>query len=90
LSAPFICGAANKLFTLYKNSTPVTCASPALFASCDESAQPDYITSKPDDEIWLHRWNETAYQGNNSKGWEGQKVFDGAKYDWNGSAWIAQ
>ena len=36
----------------------------------DESAQPDYITSKPDDEIWLHRWNETAYQADNTTGWE--------------------
>ena len=36
----------------------------------DESAQPDYITSKPDDEIWLHRWNEAAYQADNTTGWE--------------------
>ena len=46
---------------------------------------------------WAISWNETAYQADNTKGWEGtKKNLDGtnhsdtATYDWNGSAWVAQ
>ena len=46
---------------------------------------------------WFISWNETAYQANNTKGWEGTKFnvdgtdhSDTATYDWNGTAWVAQ
>jgi len=46
---------------------------------------------------WTISWNETAYQADNTKGWEGTKKnvdgtdhSDTATYDWNGSAWVAQ
>jgi hypothetical protein len=46
---------------------------------------------------WNITWNETAYQADNTKGWEGTKRnvdgsahSDTATYDWNGTAWVAQ
>jgi len=48
---------------------------------------------------WSISWNETAYQADNTKGWEGTKRnvdadapthSDTATYDWNGTAWVAQ
>jgi len=46
---------------------------------------------------WSITWNETAYQADNTKGWEGTKRnvdgtdhSDTATYDWNGSSWVAQ
>jgi len=46
---------------------------------------------------WFISWNETAYQANNTKGWEGTKRnvdgsdhSDTSNYDWNGTAWVAQ
>ncbi len=46
---------------------------------------------------WTITWNETAYQADNTKGWEGIKSnvdgsahTDTATYDWNGTAWVAQ
>ena len=46
---------------------------------------------------WDISWNETAYQADNTKGWEGTKRnldrtdhSDTATYDWNGTAWVAQ
>ena len=46
---------------------------------------------------WFISWNETAYQADNTKGWEGTKRnldgtdhSDTATYDWNGTAWVAQ
>jgi hypothetical protein len=46
---------------------------------------------------WSITWNETAYQADNTKGWEGTKSnvdgsdhSDTATYDWNGTAWVAQ
>ena len=46
---------------------------------------------------WSIRWNETAYQADNTKGWEGTKKnvdgtdhSDTATYDWNGTSWVAQ
>ena len=68
-----------------KNTTTATWDCPITYPSVET-----YLDDSSTTQTWLISWNETAYQGNNSKGWEGQKVFDGAKYDWNGSAWIAQ
>ena len=46
---------------------------------------------------WNISWNETAYQADNTKGWEGTKKnvdgsdhSDTATYDWNGTSWVAQ
>ena len=46
---------------------------------------------------WYISWNETAYQADNTKGWEGTKRnldssdhSDTATYDWNGTSWVAQ
>ena len=43
---------------------------------------------------WSITWNETAYQADNTKGWEATKSNDTADpktvYDWNGTAWVAQ
>jgi len=46
---------------------------------------------------WQITWNETAYQADNTKGWEATKYnvdrtdhSDTATYDWNGSSWVAQ
>ena len=43
---------------------------------------------------WAISWNETAYQADNTKGWEGVKSNDSADpktvYDWNGTDWVAQ
>jgi len=33
-------------------------------------------------------WNESAYQGDNSKGWKATKAGSDTIYDWNGSAWV--
>tara|TARA_Y100000592_G_scaffold4695_1_gene6704 strand:+ start:814 stop:1338 length:525 start_codon:yes stop_codon:yes gene_type:complete len=68
-----------------KNTTTASWDSPITYPS-----QETYLDDSSTTQSWIITWNETAYQANNSKGWEGQKVFDGAKFDWNGSAWIAQ
>lgn len=46
---------------------------------------------------WGITWNETAYQADNTKGWEGTKInwdasdhSDTKTYDWNGTNWVAQ
>ena len=47
---------------------------------------------------WNISWNETAYQADNTKGWEGLKrnkdgsdhADNGITYDWNGTEWVAQ
>tara|TARA_R100001463_G_C3517454_1_gene220520 strand:- start:721 stop:1236 length:516 start_codon:yes stop_codon:yes gene_type:complete len=45
---------------------------------------------------WEINWNETAYQSDNTKGWEGTKInldrsdnSDTKTYDWNGTSWVA-
>ena len=42
---------------------------------------------------YIIRWDEDAYQANNSKGWKATKSNDTAEtptvYDWNGSAWVS-
>ena len=68
-----------------KNTSTASWNAPITYPS-----QETYLDDTSTTQSWLIEWNETAYQANNSKGWEGQKVVDGAKYDWNGSAWVAQ
>ena len=47
-------------------------------------------TSGSDTFNWLINWNETGYQADNSKGWEGLKAGSDTIHDWNGSAWVAR
>ena len=49
-----------------------------------------YTASDSSTQQWLIYWDETAYQANNSKGWEATKVDASDVFEWNGSAWIAQ
>ena len=54
---------------------------------------PSVTTYTADDgstKTWLIGWNETAYQSNNSKGWEANKIDETDVYEWNGSAWVEQ
>ncbi len=47
-------------------------------------------TSGSDTFNWLIDWNETGYQADNSKGWEGLKAGSDTIHDWNGSAWVSR
>ena len=60
---------------------------------------PSITNDGADPSVWHYiiMWNETAYQADNTKGWEGTKRnvdgtdhSDTATYDWNGTAWVAQ
>jgi len=55
--------------------------------------EPSVTTYTADDsstQYWNTYWNETAYQANNSKGWEATKQDASDIFEWNGSAWVAQ
>ena len=58
---------------------PITYPSVTTYTADDSSTQP-----------WAIYWDETAYQANNSKGWEATKATGPAVFEWNGSAWVAQ
>ena len=60
-------------------NAPITYPSATTYTAADSSTQP-----------WGIYWDETAYQANNSKGWEATKVGASDVFEWNGSAWIAQ
>ena len=47
-------------------------------------------TSGSDTINWLIGWNETGYQADNTKGWEGIKAESDTIHDWNGSAWVSR
>ena len=47
-------------------------------------------TSGSDTLNWLIDWNETGYQADNTKGWEGTKAGSDTIHDWNGSAWVSR
>lgn len=49
-----------------------------------------YLDDSSTTQPWSIYWDETAYQANNSKGWEATKVGASDVFEWNGSAWIAQ
>ena len=74
-----------------KNTSTASWQAPITYPSVtDDGADPVVWT-------WSIRWNETAYQADNTKGWEGTKRnvdgtdhSDTATYDWNGTAWVAQ
>ena len=74
-----------------KNTSTASWQAPITYPSVtDDGADPKVWT-------WGISWNETAYQADNTKGWEGVKYnvdgsdhSDTATYDWNGTAWVAQ
>jgi len=74
-----------------KNTSTASWDAPITYPSVtDDGADP--VVWK-----WIIDWNETAYQADNSKGWEGTKAnidgsdhSDAATYDWNGTSWVAQ
>ena len=68
-----------------KNTSTATWDAPITYPSV-ETYLDDSSTSQP----WSIYWDETAYQANNSKGWEATKVDASDVFEWNGSAWIAQ
>ena len=47
-------------------------------------------TSGEDTLTWTISWNETGYQADNTKGWEGLKAGSATIWDWNGSAWVSR
>jgi len=51
------------------------------------------VTEESDAVYWIY-WNETAYQADNTKGWDAIKSNDTAEnptiYKWNGTAWVPE
>jgi len=56
---------------------------------------PTVIDDGADPSVWHYqiRWDETAYNADNTKGWKATKSNDTAEtktqYDWNGTAWVS-
>ena len=74
-----------------KNTTTASWDAPITYPSVTDDGADPVVWN------WSISWNETAYQADNTKGWEGTKSnvdgtdhSDTATYDWNGSAWVAQ
>jgi len=78
------------------------CPQPYASWSLDENddwkapiTYPSVVDDGNDPFNWRYiiRWDEDAYQANNSKGWKATKSNDEAEtptvYDWNGSAWVS-
>ena len=68
-----------------KNNSTASWQAPITYPSVTTYTADDSST-----KTWLIGWNETAYQANNSKGWEANKVDETDVYEWNGSAWVEQ
>jgi hypothetical protein len=74
-----------------KNTTTASWDAPITYPSVTNDGADPVVWN------WNITWNETAYQADNTKGWEGTKQnvdgtdhSDTATYDWNGSSWVAQ
>ena len=74
-----------------KNTSTASWNAPITYPSVDNDGADPVVWS------WTITWNETAYQADNTKGWEGTKRnvdgtdhSDTATYDWNGTDWVAQ
>jgi hypothetical protein len=74
-----------------KNTTTASWDAPITYPSVTDDGADPVVWN------WDITWNETAYQADNTKGWEGTKRnvdgtdhSDTATYDWNGSSWVAQ
>ena len=57
---------------------------------------PSVTNDGADPVVWEYKisWDESAYQADNTKGWEAIKSNDTSetptKYDWNGTAWVSE
>jgi len=49
-----------------------------------------YVDDSSTTQSYLISWNETGYQADNTKGWEGLKAGSETIWDWNGSAWVSR
>ena len=74
-----------------KNTTTANWDSPITYPSVENDGADPVVWR------WKITWNDSAYQADNTKGWEGTKEnvdgtdhSDTATYDWNGTAWVAQ
>jgi hypothetical protein len=74
-----------------KNTSTASWQAPITYPSTTDDGADPVVWN------WSISWNETAYQADNTKGWEGTKRnvdgsnhSDTATYDWNGTAWVAQ
>jgi hypothetical protein len=67
-----------------KNTSTASWVAPITYPSVKT------YTSGSDTLNWLIDWNETGYQANNAKGWEGVKAGSDTIHDWNGSAWVSR
>src|SRR5210317_16226 len=74
-----------------KNTSTASWDAPITYPTITDDAADPVVWN------WSITWNETAYQADNTKGWEGTKSnvdgtahTDTATYDWNGTAWVAQ
>ena len=74
-----------------KNTSTASWDAPITYPTITDDAEDPVVWN------WSITWNETAYQADNTKGWEGTKRnidgtdhTDTATYDWNGTAWVAQ
>ena len=74
-----------------KNTSTASWQAPITYPSVTDDGADPVVWN------WSITWNETAYQADNTKGWEGTKRnvdgsdhSDTATYDWNGTAWVAQ
>ncbi len=74
-----------------KNTSTASWDAPITYPTITDDAADPVVWN------WSITWNETAYQADNTKGWEGTKRnvdgsdhTDTATYDWNGTAWVAQ
>ena len=74
-----------------KNTSTASWQAPITYPSVTDDGADPVVWN------WSITWNETAYQADNTKGWEGNKEnvdgsahSDTATYDWNGTAWVAQ
>ena len=68
-----------------KNTTTASWDSPITYPSVTT-----YVDDSSTTVNWLINWNETGYQANNAKGWEGLKAGSDTIHDWNGSAWVSR
>ena len=67
-----------------KNNSTASWVAPITYPSVST------YTSGEDTLNWLINWNETGYQADNTKGWEGLKAGSDTVHDWNGSAWVSR
>ena len=68
-----------------KNTTTAAWDAPITYPSVTT-----YVDDSSTTVDWSISWNETGYQADNTKGWEGLKTGSATVWDWNGSAWVSR